>query len=166
MHLISRGSFQSVLAERHSQYASYCSYIGTSYLLTSTVFLPFFAAVADVYGRHFGLQISLLLFLIGSALSTGAVNMAMVLAGRGIAGIGAAGLLTVCFLSITRMFLSLLQLVRTILSDTDSLDANNVQQSAIFLLYSVSFSVGPVIGGFLVTANFRWVFAIKCASCT
>lgn len=122
------------------------SWIGTSYLLTSTVFLPFFAAVADVYGRHFGLQISLVFFLVGSALSTGAVNIIMVLAGRGIAGVGAAGLLTI---------------VRTILSDTTSLNANNLQQSAMFFLYCVGFSVGPVIGGFLVTASFRWVFAIN-----
>lgn len=122
------------------------SWIGTSYLLTSTVFLPFFAAVADVYGRHVGLQISLVFFLVGSALSTGAVNIIMVLAGRGIAGVGAAGLLTI---------------VRTILSDTTSLNANNLQQSAMFFLYCVGFSVGPVIGGFLVTASFRWVFAIN-----
>lgn len=122
------------------------SWIGTSYLLTSTVFLPFFAAVADVYGRHFGLQISLLFFLVGSALSTGATNIIMVLAGRGIAGVGAAGLLTI---------------VRTILSDTTSLNANNLQQSTMFLLYAVGFSIGPVIGGFLVAASFRWVFAIN-----
>lgn len=74
---------------------THSSYIGTSYLLASTVFLPLFASIADIYGRHFGLQLSLLFFLVGSALSTGAVNMPMILAGRGIAGIGAAGLLTV-----------------------------------------------------------------------
>ncbi|KAF8553476.1 MFS general substrate transporter [Imleria badia] len=122
------------------------SYIGTSYLLASTVFLPLFASIADIYGRHFGLQLSLLFFLVGSALSTGAANMPMILAGRGIAGIGAAGLLTI---------------VRTVMSDTVSLDKNNIQQSMLFLLYAVGFSVGPVIGGFLVAANFRWVFAIN-----
>ncbi|KAF8839271.1 MFS general substrate transporter [Paxillus ammoniavirescens] len=122
------------------------SYIGTSYLLTSTVFLPFFAAVADIYGRHFGLQISLLLFLLGSALSTGAVNMPMVLAGRGIAGVGAAGLLTI---------------VRTVMLDTESLNTNNFQQSMLFLLYCVGFTVGPFIGGLLVATNFRWVFGIN-----
>lgn len=122
------------------------SYIGTSYLLASTVFLPFFASIADIYGRHFGLQLSLLFFLVGSAFSTGAVNMTMLLVGRGIAGIGAAGLLTI---------------VRTILSDSSSLDTNNVQQSASFFLYSIGFCIGPVIGGFLVTASFRWVFAIN-----
>lgn len=127
------------------------SYIGTSYLLTTTVFLPLFATVADIYGRYFSIQMSLFLFLVGSALSTGAVNMLMVLIGRGIAGIGAAGLLTV---------------VRTILSDTKSLDGNNVQQSAMMLLYVIPFSTGPLIGGFLVTVNFRWIFAISlpCAA--
>jgi MFS family permease len=64
-------------------------------LLTSTVFLPLFASVADIYGRHFALQLSLIFFIAGSALSTGAMNMEMMLAGRGISGIGAAGLLTV-----------------------------------------------------------------------
>lgn len=122
------------------------SYIGTSYLLASTVFLPFFASIADIYGRHFGLQLSLLSFLVGSALSTGAVNMIMLLVGRGIAGIGAAGLLTI---------------VRTILSDSSSLDTNNIQQSSMFILYFIGFSIGPVIGGYLITVSFRWVFAIN-----
>ncbi len=71
------------------------SYIGTIYLLTSTVFLPVFASVADVFGRYLAMQLSLLFFLLGSALSTGAANMPMLLAGRGFSGIGAAGILTV-----------------------------------------------------------------------
>jgi MFS family permease len=41
------------------------------------------------------MQASMVIFLIGSALSTGAANMPMLLVGRGIAGIGAAGLLSV-----------------------------------------------------------------------
>jgi MFS family permease len=64
--------------------------------LTSTVFLPVFAAVADVYGRHPGLHISFIFFIAGSAISTGAQSMVMMIVGRGIAGIGAAGMLTVC----------------------------------------------------------------------
>lgn len=36
-----------------------------------------------------------------------------------------------------------------------------MQQSVMFVLYSLGFSVGPVVGGYLVTASFRWVFAIK-----
>ncbi|ESK84711.1 mfs multidrug transporter [Moniliophthora roreri MCA 2997] len=126
------------------------SYIGTLYLLTSTVFLPLFASVADIYGRHFAMQASLVFFILGSALSTGAKNMGMMLAGRGIAGIGAAGLLTV---------------VRAILSDSGSLDDNNWQISILFLLYAIGYSVGPVIGGYLSAVSFRWIFAINLPIC-
>lgn len=72
------------------------SYIGTVYLLTSTAFLPLFASLSDVFGRHFALQLSLFIFMIGSAISTGALNIETMLAGRAVAGVGAAGLLTVC----------------------------------------------------------------------
>lgn len=71
------------------------SYVGTVYLLTSTVFLPPFASIADIFGRHFAFQLALLLFMVGSAISTGSNNMPTMLAGRGVAGIGAAGLLAV-----------------------------------------------------------------------
>ncbi|KAH7888751.1 major facilitator superfamily domain-containing protein [Phlebopus sp. FC_14] len=122
------------------------SYIGTAYLLSSTVFLPLFASFSDVFGRHLALQISLSFFLIGSALSTGAVNMTMMLLGRGIAGIGGAGLLTV---------------FRTILSDSRSLDDNNWQMSILFLLYAIGYAIGPLIGGLLLEVSFRWIFAIN-----
>lgn len=55
--------------------------------------------MADIYGRHFALQLSLIFFIAGSALSTGAKNMEMMLAGRGVAGVGAAGMLTVNMLT-------------------------------------------------------------------
>ncbi|KIL00693.1 hypothetical protein PAXRUDRAFT_129203 [Paxillus rubicundulus Ve08.2h10] len=122
------------------------SYIGTAYLLPSTVFMPLFSSVADVFGRYPALQISLLFFLIGSAISTGAINITMMLLGRGIAGVGAAGILTV---------------VRTILSDSGSLDDNNRQTSILFLLYATGFTVGPLVGGYLVDISFRWIFAIN-----
>lgn len=71
------------------------SYIGTTYVLGSTVFLPIFASLADVFGRYWAMQASVAFFIIGSAISTGANSMELLLVGRGIAGIGAAGLITV-----------------------------------------------------------------------
>ncbi|KZT21059.1 MFS general substrate transporter [Neolentinus lepideus HHB14362 ss-1] len=40
------------------------SYIGTAYLLSSTVFIPFFGSLSDIYGRHPALQLSLLFFMV------------------------------------------------------------------------------------------------------
>ncbi|RPD74189.1 MFS general substrate transporter [Lentinus tigrinus ALCF2SS1-7] len=125
------------------------SYIGTVYLLTSTVFLPLFASLADVWGRHWALQLSLAFFLVGSAISTGSQNMPTMLVGRGIAGIGSAGMMAV---------------VRIILSDSRSLNDNNWQQTMLFLLFTIGYCVGPVIGGALTTVSFRWIFAINLPS--
>ncbi|KAH9950575.1 MFS general substrate transporter [Amylocystis lapponica] len=126
------------------------SYIGTAYLLSSTVFLPLFASIADIWGRYWALQLSLLFFLVGSAISTGSPDMGTMLAGRGVAGVGAAGLQAV---------------VRIILSDSRSLDDNNWQQSVLFFLFSIGYCVGPVIGGALLTVSYRWIFAINLPCC-
>ncbi|KAG9046402.1 hypothetical protein FS842_000868 [Serendipita sp. 407] len=122
------------------------SYIGTSYVLGSTVFLPIGASLADVFGRYITMQFFLFLFLVGSAISTGANNMPALLVGRGLAGVGSAGLLGV---------------VRIILADSASLDDNNAQTALMILAYTVGYTLGPVLGGLLYSANWRWVFAIK-----
>ncbi|KAG8854886.1 hypothetical protein FRB96_007286 [Tulasnella sp. 330] len=114
------------------------SWIGTSYVLTSTVFLPVFGSIADVLGRQASCQIALLFFIVGSALCTGAQSMPMLLVGRGISGIGAAGLVSV---------------VRIILSDSGSLNEDSFLNAMLVVL--------PIIGGALVDVNFRWIFAIN-----
>ncbi|KZT37965.1 MFS general substrate transporter [Sistotremastrum suecicum HHB10207 ss-3] len=122
------------------------SWIGTSYLLTSTVFLPIFASIANAFGRHIGIQLSLLLFILGSALSTGARSMIMMLLGRGVAGVGAGGLIGV---------------IRIIMADSRSLNENNWQSTMLLILYASGYSLGPVVGGALVSESYRWVFALN-----
>ena len=67
---------------------SYQSWIANAYLLTNTAFLPAYGQIADIFGRHAVIQSAILIFLIGSALCTGAQTWGMMLAGRGIAGVG------------------------------------------------------------------------------
>ncbi|KAG8844465.1 hypothetical protein FRB91_002608 [Serendipita sp. 411] len=126
------------------------SYIGTSYVLGSTVFLPIGASLADVFGRYITMQFFLFLFLVGSAISTGANNMPALLVGRGLAGVGSAGLLGV---------------VRIIMADSTSLDDNNAQTALMILAYTIGYTLGPVLGGLLYSANWRWVFAINLPIC-
>ncbi|KAG8899769.1 hypothetical protein FRB99_006452 [Tulasnella sp. 403] len=122
------------------------SWIGISYVLSSTIFLPIYASIADILGRHWAAQFSLAMFIIGSTLCTAAQNMPMLLVGRGISGIGAAGFVSV---------------VRIILSDSASLSEDSFMSSMLVVLYAVGYSTGPVIGGALATVNFRWIFAIN-----
>ena len=48
---------------------------------------PVYGQFADVFGRHLVMQSAILIFLVGSALCTGAQAWGMMLAGRAIAGI-------------------------------------------------------------------------------
>ncbi|KAG8922626.1 hypothetical protein FRC01_013799 [Tulasnella sp. 417] len=126
------------------------SWIGTAFLLTSTVFLPIFGSIADILGRHWALQVALLTFLVGSAVCTGAQSMVALLAGRGLAGIGAAGLVSV---------------VRIIITDSGSMNEDNIMNAVLIVFYTIGFSTGPVVGGALLNKSFRWIFGINLPPC-
>src|SRR6266550_507663 len=70
----------------------YYNWVVTIYLLTSTITVPFYGKLSDLYGRKPLLMIGVTIFLIGSALSGLSQNMAMLLTFRGIQGVGAGAL--------------------------------------------------------------------------
>jgi MFS family permease len=76
------------------------SWIANAYILTNTAFLPLYGQVADIFGRHITMQSAIFVFLVGSALCTGAQTWGMILAGRAIAGIG--GLISINYADISR----------------------------------------------------------------
>lgn len=86
--------------------------------------------------------------VIGSAICTGAPtsNFSVLLLGRALQGIGAAGV------NIS---------IRTILADRVSLSEYALNWTIFALVSGIGFSIGPVIGGFLTTASWRWCFAIN-----
>ncbi|KAM0440773.1 hypothetical protein ACHAPT_000074 [Fusarium lateritium] len=127
---------------------SQLNWIVSSFNLTSAAFIPFWAQMADVFGRNASLNAAVLFMLIGSALCTGAPTNAfpVLLLGRGFQGLAAAGLNVV---------------VRTILADKVSLQENARNWAIFALVGGVSYAVGPVIGGYLTNADWRWCFAIN-----
>ncbi|KAK2614624.1 hypothetical protein N8I77_001433 [Diaporthe amygdali] len=127
---------------------SQLNWIISVFNLTSAAFLPFWAQIADIFGRHATIHATIVLMMIGSAICTGAPTNAfgVLLLGRAIQGVGAAGV------NIS---------VRVILADKVSL-ADYALNWTVFALFSgVGFSIGPVIGGYLTQANWRWCFAIN-----
>lgn len=127
---------------------SQLNWIITSFNLTSAAFLPFWAQIADVFGRYATLQSTLVIIIIGSALCTAAPNTSfpVLLLGRALQGVGAAGI------NIS---------VRTILADRVSLAEYAKNWSIFAILAAVSFSIGPVVGGYLTKVSWRWCFAIN-----
>lgn len=113
---------------------SQLNWIVSAFNLTSAAFIPFWAQMADVFGRNASLNAAIILMLIGSALCTGAptTSFPVLLLGRGFQGLAAAGLNVV---------------VRTILADKVSLQENAKNWAIFSLVGGISYGLGPVLGG-------------------
>src|SRR5581483_6194581 len=72
---------------------SHLSWVVTSYLLASTVSTPLWGKLGDLYGRKLFFQASIVIFLIGSALSGLSQNLPELIGFRAIQGLGAGGLI-------------------------------------------------------------------------
>ncbi|KAI6778807.1 multidrug transporter [Emericellopsis cladophorae] len=127
---------------------SQLNWIVSAFNLTSAAFIPFWAQMCDVFGRNATINGSIILMLLGSALCTGAPTSAfpMLLLGRGFQGLAAAGLNVV---------------VQTILADRVSLKEAASNWSIFAFVGGTAYGLGPVIGGYLTNANWRWCFAIN-----
>jgi len=68
------------------------TWVSTAYLLTSTVPIPIYGKLSDLYGRKPIMLFGIVVFLIGSALSGAAQSMDQLIAFRAFQGLGAAAL--------------------------------------------------------------------------
>ncbi len=112
----------------------------TAYLLTSTISVPFWGKLSDLYGRKPIFMIGIVIFLIGSALSGLSQNMGMLILFRGIQGIGAGSLFPVALAIIGDMFTP---------------QERGKYQGLFGAVFGIAFIAGPLIGGFL-TENYGW----------
>ncbi|MHB1630535.1 MAG: MFS transporter, partial [Bacilli bacterium] len=79
----------SIIGELHG--VAIYSWVFSAYLLTSTVPIPIFAKLSDMYGRKNLFIINSAIFTIGSLLCGVSNNMPELIAFRALQGIGAAG---------------------------------------------------------------------------
>src|SRR5262245_25896582 len=64
----------------------------TAYLIASTAVTPLYGKISDIYGRRFALHIAILLYMAGSLVCALAPNMAVLISGRVLHGLGGGGL--------------------------------------------------------------------------
>src|SRR5688572_12438737 len=65
------------------------SWVVTMYLLTSTITVPIFGKLSDMYGRKWFFIAGIVVFLVGSALSGFSQDMLQLIVFRGVQGLGA-----------------------------------------------------------------------------
>jgi EmrB/QacA subfamily drug resistance transporter len=120
------------------------SWVFAAYLLTSTVTVPLWGKLSDLYGRRPLYQVGIALFLIGSGLSGAAHSMTQLVAFRALQGVGAG---------------ALMPLGMTILADLYSIVERPRVQALFSSVWGLASVIGPPVGGFVTEhVSWRWVF--------
>ncbi|KIW06855.1 uncharacterized protein PV09_02531 [Verruconis gallopava] len=121
-------------------------WIGTSYLLTCAVCMPFIASLSDIFGRPICLLASLAIFAIGTLICCLARGIATLIGGRCVQGIGGGGLI-------------ILGLV--IFTDIVPLRFRSKYYGIIQGAWAIGTCIGPLVGGaFVEHTTWRWIFYI------
>lgn len=126
---------------------SHLSWIVTAYLLSSTVVVPLYGKLGDLYGRRIVLQGAVIIFLAGSLLCGLAQNLPELIAFRFIQGLGGGGLIVTA-----------IAVVGDIVSPRD----RGRYQGFFGGVFGISTVLGPLVGGFIVDHwSWRWIFLIN-----
>ena len=134
-----------IVADLHG--LNHLSWVVTAYLLTSTVTVPLYGKLSDLYGRRRLFIVAIVLFLVGSALCGAAQSMDELVVFRALQGLGAGGLIPLTFVVIGDLF---------------SPRERGRFQGLTGAVWAVAAVAGPLLGGVLTdSASWRWIFYIN-----
>ena len=123
------------------------TWVSTAYLLTSTVMVPIYGKLSDLFGRKPIFLFGVVVFLIGSALSGASQSMNQLIAFRALQGIGAGALLPIAI---------------AIVGDLFTPRERGKWQGVTGSVFGISAIIGPTLGGFITqNSSWRWVFYVN-----
>src|SRR5687767_12428733 len=123
------------------------TWVVTIYLLTSTITVPFYGKLSDLYGRRPLLMIGISLFLLGSFLSGLSQEMWQLILFRGIQGLGAGALFPISL---------------AVIGDLFTPQERGKYQGLFGAVFGISALIGPALGGFLTdVVSWHWVFFVN-----
>ncbi len=123
------------------------AWITTAYLVASTVMIPIYGKLSDLFGRKIVLVFGVVLFLAGSALCGLSESATFLILARAIQGLGSAALFTSAFSIVADLYPP----------------AERGRISGLFgAVFGLSSVLGPLVGGFITDhLSWHWAFFIN-----
>ncbi|MFT3711456.1 MAG: MDR family MFS transporter [Archangium sp.] len=127
--------------------ASLYTWITTSYLVASTVLVPVYGKLSDIFGRKPIILFGVVVFLAASVLCAMSQTTWQLIGARALQGVGSASLFTSAFAVVGDLFSP----------------AERGRYSGLFgAVFGVSSLIGPLLGGFITDHwGWHWVFLIN-----
>ena len=123
------------------------AWVFTAYLLSSTITVPIFGKLADLYGRKPFLMIGLVLFTSGSLACGLSNSMLQLVLFRALQGLGAGALQPITL---------------TIIGDIYTLEERARVQGYTGAVWGISGLLGPMVGGYITEwLSWHWIFYLN-----
>src|SRR2546426_668097 len=123
------------------------SWVITAYLLASTIIVPIYGKLSDIYGRKQFILSAIIVFLIGSVLSGSAHSMIQLVIYRAIQGLGGGAIFANAF---------------AVIGDLFPPAERGRWQGMFGAAFGLASVIGPALGGWITdNATWRWNFFIN-----
>ena len=135
----------TIVQELHG--LEHMSWVFTAYMLGSTVTVPIYGKLSDIFGRRNLYLLGILIFLIGSMLCGLSQNMMQLILFRGLQGIGGGAMMVNSF---------------SIIGEVFPPAERGKYQGMIGGVFGLSSVAGPLLGGWITdNVSWRWVFYVN-----